>query len=173
MYLHSLNNRKQCVGLSGRSFSKQRLHQEGNTIQVLAAICQTCQSWKPLHDSWTTHSHRRDFDSLARLQGSPAYLLPCGVEKALHSAAAVAGKQSVQADLEGRKLGHISPTAGERKQEAAQWENNDRWCSDGRCVFVHIREVSVRCSDLYCNWQVVMPWLTTIQHTWYSDASVT
>lgn len=57
----------------------------------------------------------------------PAYLLPRGVERALHSAG-LAGKKSVQTDLEGGNWARAPRQQGRggRKQEAAQWGNRDR-----------------------------------------------
>lgn len=46
-------------------------HQRVDTTEVLVVICQACQSWKPLSDNWTTHSHWEHFDFFARLLGSP------------------------------------------------------------------------------------------------------
>lgn len=59
------------VGLLASSLFQLQAHQKVDTIEVLVAICQACQSWKPLFDSWTTHSHWEHFDFFARLPGSP------------------------------------------------------------------------------------------------------
>ena len=76
MYNILLNKRTLCHdrqwggGLLASSLFQSQDHQNVDTTKVLFAICQTCQSCKPLSDNRTTHPHRGDFDFLARLSSS-------------------------------------------------------------------------------------------------------
>ncbi len=161
------------VSLLASSLFQPQDHQKGNTIEVLVAICKACQSWKPLFDSWTTHSHWEHFDFLARLLGSPG-LSPapwCHEWPALSSTSR--GAECTDSP-EGSEWSQRSLSAGGSTVERECWCLGERETGGTMlacvCVCVCVSGMSVgdSWSDLYSVWQAVMGWLTTIKHIQYT-----
>lgn len=156
--------------LAGSLFQWQDLL-KGNTMEVLVTICQACQSWKPLLDSWTTHSHWEHFDFPARLLGSPGLsLAPWRHEWPALSRSSRGSRvcrrywrEQVGPELSVSSRGE---EAGGSTVEREHWGvgERDRWYSVGRCVCVCVCQCEFPLSDLYSYWQAVMGWLTTIEH---------
>lgn len=157
------------VELLVSSLFQPRAHQKVDTIEVLLAICQTCQSWKPLFDSWTTHSHWEHFDFPARLPGSPA-LSPAPWRHEWPALSGTSRGAECTDSPGGEQMGpELSDSSGEEAGGSSvrgeSWCPGDRWYSVGRC---QVCQCEFPWSDLYSDWQGEMGWLTTVKCILYT-----
>lgn len=123
----SVSHLDSSAGLSASPLFQPQDRQKVDTVEVLVAICLACQSWKPLSDSRTTHSHWEHFDFLARLPGRPG-LSPAPRRRERPALSGTSrGAQCADSPGGGQAGAELSDS---RRQHSGEWRGRQavQWC---------------------------------------------